>query len=146
LDDERHQHVQSDDGRNKDEPSDWFSAVERAHEHIRPALANRRYVSVTDIIYDMRERRDAQLLGNLLRGIAESKGEYVDESSIRGDSIGEKPDWQILLEFAWNEEEPKWDPASGDDSPLEIVIRKRREAREQERRAETEGQRNEGNS
>ena len=123
MDDRQHERDTTDNGDTKDDPNDWLSKAEHAREQLRPALANRWNVTVTDIIHEMRERRDAQLLGNLLRNIAEGNGEYVDESGIRGDGIGEKPHWQVLLEFAWDEEEPTWDPSSGEESPLEVVTR-----------------------
>lgn len=143
MDDRQHERNTTDKSESKDEPIDWFSTAEQAREPLRPALANRRNLSVTDIIHEMRERRDAQLLGNLLRSIAEGNGEYVDESGIRGDGIGEKPHWQVLLKFAWDEEAPKWESSSGKESPLEVVTRKMSDEREQQRLAEMEGQRNE---
>ncbi len=85
---------------NESELEDWFAQAMRSREQIRRASAGKPLTPAEDIIYEMRERRDAQLLGNYLRSLAERNGEYVDESGIRGDGVGEKPHWQVLLEFA----------------------------------------------
>lgn len=47
------------------EPDDWWERARRSRERVAQDLNGRPFPDVTELIHDMREERDAQILGNL---------------------------------------------------------------------------------
>ncbi len=49
----------------KTEPDDWWDRAKRSRERVAQELNGRPFPDITELIHDMREERDAQILGNL---------------------------------------------------------------------------------
>ena len=64
------------------EQEDWWERVERARAEVARSLNGRPLPNIEDLIHEMREERDAQILGNLLgREPGGSSGRHPDRSA-----------------------------------------------------------------